>query len=112
MPDEDSEQRRPRPAPRPLGAGLLLIGALAVVRAWMAAAPPPSAWTAGEVINLDVESLSGEDFRLLPGVGEALAQRLEAARVAAGGTLTESDVSRVSGVGPSLRRRWSALRSR
>ena len=101
-----------RPAPRPLGCGLLLIGVLALVRAWMAAIPPPSPWDAGEPILLDIEALHGAEFRLLPGVGEALAQRLEQARVAAGGHLTEHDLLHVSGVGPSLRHRWAALRSR
>ncbi len=93
------------------GAGLLLIGALALVRAHLAAQPPPDVWTLGESIPLDIESLAGEDFRLLPGVGPVLAGRLEAARVAAGGRLQPGDLHTVPGVGPTLRGRWQALRT-
>src|SRR5262245_35122657 len=110
----DLGTRCARPPPRPLGCGLLLIGIVAVVRAWMLALPPPSPWDAGagEAIPLVVEGLRGEEFRLLPGVGPALAARLEAARVQAGGQLHEDDLAHVRGVGPALRHRWSALRTR
>jgi hypothetical protein len=108
----DLGTRCARPPPRPLGCGLLILGVLAVVRAWMLAVPPPSPWEAGEPIRLGLESLRGEEFRLLPGVGPALAERLEAARVAAGGQLHEDDLAHVRGVGPVLRERWSALRTR
>jgi hypothetical protein len=80
------------------------------VRAWWLAAPAPDPRTLGEPIPLEIEALSGDGFRLLPGVGPVLAARLEAARVAAGGRLTQADLLRVPGVGPSLRARWAALR--
>ena len=99
------------------GPALLLLGVLALVRAWFAGAPPPVAWEAGEVVPLRVEELRGEEFRLLPGVGPALAARLEAARLeavrlqAAGtGTGRLDREPRVSGVGPALRAKWASLR--
>jgi hypothetical protein len=98
------------------GAGLLLVGLLALGRAHVAALAlaraPPDPATLGEAIALDVEALQGADFRLLPGVGPVLAARLEEARRAAGGTLHPADLRSIPGVGPSLRRRWEALRSR
>ena len=98
------------------GPALLLLGALALVRAWFAGAPPPVAWQVGETVPLRVEQLRGEEFRLLPGVGPALAARLEAARLEAlraqsaglGGGLDREP--RVSGVGPALRAKWATLR--
>jgi hypothetical protein len=39
-----------------------------------------------------------------------LAERLEAARVAAGGQLTRRQLTAVPGVGPALLERWDALR--
>ena len=110
--DRLSCRDRLSPRQRWSGAGLLLIGVLALVRAWEAARPPPDPRTLGQPIALDVEALQGEDFRLLPGVGPVLAARLEAARVAAGGRLAGRDLLRVAGVGPSLRARWESLRSR
>jgi hypothetical protein len=89
------------------GAALLLLGVLALVRAWFSGAPPPAAWEAGEIVPLRVEELRGEEFRLLPGVGPALAARLESARLAAGGLGAEP---RVPGVGPALRAKWTTLR--
>jgi hypothetical protein len=59
-----------------------------------------------------VEDLRGAEFRLLPGVGPVLAERLEAARVAAGGRLLPERVQDVPGVGPALAARWAALRPR
>ncbi len=90
---------------------------MALVRAWIAAAPPTDPWEAGTPIALDIEELSGDDFRLLPGVGPVLAERLETARQEAarsrpGGRLTPAELERVPGVGPSLLRRWAALRTR
>ena len=94
------------------GPALLLLGALALVRAWLSGAPPPAAWEAGEVVPLRVEALRGEEFRLLPGVGPALAARLEAARLEAergsGGGLSREP--RVPGVGPALLAKWASLR--
>lgn len=96
------------------GPALLLLGVLALVRAWFSGAPPPVAWAseAGEVVPLRVEELRGEEFRLLPGVGPALAARLEAARLQAlglGGSGLDRE-PRVSGVGPALRAKWALLR--
>jgi predicted flap endonuclease-1-like 5' DNA nuclease len=89
-----------------VGWGLVAIGALAVVRAWMAAAPPPSPAQVGTRVDLSIEALSGDEFRLLPGVGPVLAGRLEAARQAAGGRLREQDLDTIAGIGPALRARW------
>jgi hypothetical protein len=97
------DKERPDPGP-----ALLLLGALALLRSWSATAPPPAAWQAGETVPLRIEQLRGEEFRLLPGVGPALAARLEAARVAVG-RLDPVD-PHVSGVGPALRAKWAALR--
>jgi hypothetical protein len=94
------------------GSGLLLIGVLALVRAHLAARPPPDPWDLGEPIALEIEALQGADFRLLPGVGPALQERLEEARIAAGGQLHPADLHAVRGVGPSLRSRWESLRTR
>jgi hypothetical protein len=90
------------------GPALLLLGALALLRSWSATAPPPAAWEAGATVALRVEELRGEEFRLLPGVGPALAARLEAARATAG--RLDPLVPHVSGVGPALRAKWAALR--
>jgi predicted flap endonuclease-1-like 5' DNA nuclease len=88
------------------GWGLLAVGALAVVRAWLSAAPPVSPERAGARIELSLEALEGDEFRLLPGVGPVLAGRLEAARQAAGGRLSERDLGAVAGIGPALLERW------
>jgi hypothetical protein len=99
----------PRPA-RP-GVALLALGALAVVRALVLSAPPVAAWEAGTSVPLRVEDLAGADeFRLLPGAGPVLAERLEAARLAAGGRLQPERLAEVPGVGPALLARWRALR--
>lgn len=98
-----------RPASRG-GLALLALGALAVVRACVLSAPPVAAWEAGTPVPLRVEDLSGEEFRLLPGVGPVLAERLEAARLLAGGRLLPERLRLVPGVGPALLARWAALR--
>jgi len=67
---------------------------------------------AGEPLDVCVESLQGVGFRLLPGVGPVLAERLEHARVAAGGALSAQMAAAVRGVGPSLLARWTQMRSR
>ena len=99
----------PRGAP-----ALLFLGVLALVRACAIGAPPPGAWALGQAVAvpLCVEDLQGAEFRLLPGVGPVLAERLEAARVAAGGRLLPERVQDVPGVGPALAARWAALRPR
>jgi hypothetical protein len=95
------DERHPDPGP-----ALLLLGALAVLRAWLSGVPPPAPWEAGTTVPLRVEELRGEEFRLLPGVGPVLAARMEAAR-AAGGLDREPHVP---GVGPMLRAKWAAVR--
>jgi predicted flap endonuclease-1-like 5' DNA nuclease len=90
----------------PYGPALLLLGVLALGRAWVLSAPPLTVGEVGEPVPLDPYALSGDEFRLLPGVGPVLAGRLEAARVAAGGRLTPAALRAVSGVGPALLRRW------
>jgi hypothetical protein len=92
----------------PYGPALLLLGVLALGRAWVLSAPPLSIDQVGEPVRLDPYALSGDDFRLLPGVGPVLAGRLEAARVAAGGRLTRAALRAVSGVGPALMERWNS----
>lgn len=98
---------RDRPDP---GPALLALGLLAIVRTWIVSAPPPAPWEAGTPVPLRVEELQGDEFRLLPGVGPVLAERLEAARKAAGGPLSPEQLDRVPGVGPVLLARWQALR--
>ena len=92
------------------GPALLALGLLACLRAaWVSRPlPDPAAW--GERIPLRLETLQGEEFRLLPGVGPKLAERLEQARLAAGGALVPGAVEQVAGVGRSLRLRWEAVR--
>jgi predicted flap endonuclease-1-like 5' DNA nuclease len=94
------------------GLAWLVLGVVAWMRAWQAAAPPPAPERVGQVVPLDIESLRGDAFRLLPGVGPTLAERLETARRAAGGRLRLADLEAVAGVGPELRRRWEELQSR
>jgi hypothetical protein len=91
---------------------LLLLGLLALARACRVGAPPPAARLSGEPVPLRLEDLRGAEFRLLPGAGPVLAERLEAARVAAGGRLLPERVQDVPGVGPALAARWAALRPR
>ena len=88
------------------GWGLLAVGALALARAWLAAAPPLRPEQAGTRVELSIGALQGDEFRLLPGVGPVLAGRLEAARRAAGGRLRERDLGAVAGIGPALLERW------
>jgi hypothetical protein len=90
-------------------AALLFLGVIALWRACVTGLPPPAAWQAGEAVPLRLQDLRGADFRLLPGVGPVLAERLEAARVAAGGRLLPERVQDVPGVGPVLAARWAAL---
>jgi len=92
-----------RPSP---GWGLLAVGLLAVVRAWLAAAPAPSPDQVGARVELSIDALQGDEFRLLPGVGPVLAGRLEAARRAAGGRLRAGDLDGIAGIGPALAGRW------
>jgi hypothetical protein len=92
------------------GPALLLLGVIAMARAWVVSTPPPRIEDAGTPVALDACALSGEDFRLLPGVGPVLAGRLEAARVAAEGQLTREALLAVPGVGPTLLARWDLLR--
>jgi len=93
----------------PFGPALLLIGVLALGRAWVVSAGALSIEAVGEAVLLDPYVLSGDDYRLLPGVGPVLAGRLEAARLAAGGRHTPATLRAVSGVGPTLLERWDAL---
>jgi len=90
-------------------AALLFLGVLSLLRACVSGLPPPAAWRAGEAVPLRLSALQGAEFRLLPGVGPVLAERLEAARLAAGGQLLPERVQDVPGVGPALAARWAAL---
>lgn len=98
-----------RAATTPPTRALLLLGLLALSRALWLARPPPRAEHLGEAVALDVTALQGSGFRLLPGVGPVLAERLEAARLAAGGVLGLDELREVPGVGPVLLRRWTRL---
>ena len=89
--------------------GLLLLAVVALIRALLLGAAVPDPGVPGEAVDLSPESLQGAAFRLWPGVGPALAERLEAARIAAGGVLTEEDLMAVRGVGPGLMARWRPL---
>ncbi|MGQ0553178.1 MAG: hypothetical protein ACT4PU_08145 [Planctomycetota bacterium] len=91
---------------------MLLLALLALVRAHSVSAVPPAAWEVGEPVPLRLAELRGASFRLLPGVGPALAERLEAARLAAGGALNEASLDAVRGVGPALLRQWEPLWAR
>jgi hypothetical protein len=91
---------------------LIVLGLTAVLTAWEGASPPVQPEDVGVPIRLEIEALSGQAFRLLPGVGPVLAARLEAARQAAGGRLDERLLDEIPGVGPGLAARWGALRTR
>lgn len=93
------------------GPGLVLLGLLALGRAACPGARDVPAALAGRPLDLSVDGLAGDEFRLLPGVGPSLAARLEAARVAAGGRLDPARLEQVPGVGPVLAARWRALGS-
>jgi len=101
------------PTRRDHGRALLVLGLLAMVRAHGCAGDglrPPM--EVGAAVPLALETLAGDGFRLLPGVGPVLAERLETARRAAGGVLTAEAARSVRGVGPVLLKRWRSLRSR
>ncbi|RKY18896.1 MAG: hypothetical protein DRQ55_12125 [Planctomycetota bacterium] len=83
---------------------------LAVLRALWAGPDQVPATRAGEPVPLRLETLEGAEFRLLPGVGPVLAGRLEQARQAAGGALSEAAAQDVRGVGEVLLERWRAVR--
>lgn len=91
------------------GRALLLLGLAAGLRAALVPAQPPEWSVLIEPVVLVLEELAGEEFRLLPGVGPVLAERLEAARLAAGGRLDPAGAAGVPGIGPSLLARWAAL---
>ena len=97
------------PHGRSHGRGLVLLGLAALLRAACPGDRTVPAELAGRPVHLAIEDLSGEAFRLLPGVGPSLAARLEAARVAAGGRLDPARLEQVPGVGPVLAARWRAL---
>lgn len=91
------------------GRALLLLGLLAGLRAALVPPQPPEWVVLAEPVPLVLEQLAGEEYRLLPGVGPVLAERLEAARRAAGGVLDPEAAAGVTGVGPVLLARWAAL---
>lgn len=91
------------------GGLVLVLGLVGVGRAWARARPPVSPWDVGRPVSLRPEDLSGDAWRLLPGVGPVLAERLEAARREAGGVLSARDLEHVEGVGPATLARWRAL---
>lgn len=91
------------------GRALLLLGLAAGLRAALVPTQPPEWSVLIEPVALVLEELAGEEFRLLPGVGPVLAERLEAARLAAGGRLDPDGAAGVSGIGPTLLARWAAL---
>lgn len=95
-----------------LGRGLLIIGLAALCRAACVDLEAPRASAVGEPVTVQLEQLSGDAWRLLPGVGEVLAARLEQARVEAGGHLDTQSIDRVAGVGPVLLARWLRLQAR
>ena len=96
-----------------LGRGLLLLAALAFAcDAWPWRDQRVPAGRSGTPLSVRLEDLQGPAFLLLPGVGPVLAERLEAAREAAGGVLDPLRAGRVKGVGPALLARWAELRSR
>ena len=95
-----------------LGRGLLIIGLAAVCRAGCIDLEPPRASAVGEPVTVQLEQLSGDAWRLLPGVGEVLAARLERARLGAGGHLDAQSIDRVAGVGPVLLARWLRMQTR
>jgi len=101
-------------SPDDLGRGLLLLALVAFacdLWPWSAAHRVPAS-RSGIWLSVRLEDLQGPAFLLLPGVGPVLAERLEAARVAAGGVMDPVLAGRVKGVGPVLLLRWAELRSR
>ena len=91
---------------------MVLLGLMALLcDAWPSGGRMPAA-EAGEPIPIRLEELRGPAYRLLPGVGPVLAERLESARVAAGGVLDAAAAAAVRGVGPTLLARWAVLRAR
>gem|GEM_PF-3082529 len=95
-----------------LGRGLMIIGLAALCRASCADLDAPRASAVGEPVEIRLEQLSGDAWRLLPGVGEVLAARLEQARLDAGGHLDQQGIDDVPGVGPRLLARWLRLQAR
>ena len=94
---------------RSYGPALVLLGSVALVRVLCSGGTQVTPEQAGDPIDLRLQALSGDDFRLLPGVGPILAERLEAARRRAGGVLVPADLEHVRGLGPVSRARWQAL---
>ena len=95
-----------------LGRALMVIGLVALCRASCVDLEAPRASAVGEPVEIQLDQLSGDGWRLLPGVGEVLASRLEQARVEAGGHLDEQAIDRVPGVGPQLLTRWLRMQAR
>lgn len=95
--------------PRSFGPALILIGLVALLRAACSGVGLVAPERVGAPIDLRLQALSGNDFRLLPGVGPVMGSRLEAARRRAGGVLAPADLDQVPGLGPVTRARWEAL---
>jgi len=85
----------------------------AVVCAAWALAHPRTLDTAadapGDAYLIDVNAASVADLRLLPGVGEALAERIVADRAERGPFGDVADLRRVHGIGPSVANQVSGL---
>ena len=94
------------------GRAIVLLGLIAVVRVGCSGAVEPTAASVGEPLSLELADLAGDELRLLPGIGPVLAERLEAARSAAGGTLDEATCLAVPGIGKGLLARWRRLQAR
>lgn len=94
--------------PPSAGPVLLVVGLVALFRA-LTVPMVPDPLEVGIAVDIRLESLEGDAFRLLPGVGPVLAKRLEMARKQAGGVLHYGDLSEVKGVGPVRLKQWGDL---
>ncbi len=89
-----------------LAAGTIATARWGSGRAAPAAAPGPARTRAWRV---DLNRATAAELELLPGIGPALAGRIEADRGANGPYASVEDLSRVPGVGPALLRRVGPL---
>lgn len=80
-------------------APAFLIAILAMV-GWRAALIDREPWKQPVSRTVDLNTATKAELRLLPGIGPALAERIEQDRAERGGFASVDDLTRVRGIGP------------
>jgi len=81
-----------------IAAALITAGGLMRILGWQLESPAGST----EIVQVNVNSASGEELQLLPGIGPVLAKRIIAYRQANGNFTCVQDLGKVKGLGPKV----------